>query len=386
LLIFLEYLRPEYAPMIKTDCIHFPLDRPCRPQKERGITCAACRDYVPVRSSRKKHSDILIVKIGAMGDVLRSTFLLPGIKAKYPAARIHWIVAPQSTAILEGNPYLHRIIPMNRAVFDILAADVFERVINLDLSPESLSLATLAMGKKTGFYLDSRRRIVCSNAAARHWLEMSALDDKKKANIRTYQYWMANITGLPRADYEIYTPLAKQSVATAAVFARQNRLRGKIVVGINPGAGNRWRLKKWTDEGYAEIIRRLIKRGNKVLLLGGPEEKGLIAKLVRRSGGKAISTGTQNSLHDFFAFLNLCDTLVAGDTLAMHAALGLKKKVVAIFGPTSSVEIEMYGRGEKVVSPASCACCYRPSCTVQPDCMQLIHPDAVWSAIERVEQ
>jgi heptosyltransferase-2 len=370
--------------MIKTDCRHYPLDRPCRPQKERGIGCASCTAYEPVVSPRSKQKNILIIKIGAMGDVLRTTFLLPGLAARYPGARISWIVALQSTGILEGNPYLSRIIPMDSRVFDLLTAEAFDLVVNLDLSPESLALATLAIGKKAGFTLDARRRIVCSNAAARHWLAMSASDAVKKANDRTYQYWMASIVGLPRADYEIYTPLKKESVAKARAFARAHKLEGGSVVGINPGAGKRWRLKKWTDAGYDAIIKRLLRRGDKVLLLGGPEEKELIARLVRRSGGKAVSAGTQNSLPDFFALLNLCDVLICGDTLAMHAALGLKKNVVAIFGPTSSAEIELYGRGVKVISPAACACCYRPECGVSPDCMRLIPPEAVWTAIEEV--
>lgn len=345
------------------------------------MRCDSCRHYTPVRSGSRGKS-ILIIKLGAMGDVLRTTFLLPGLKKKYPSSKITWIVAPQSVDILNGNPFLYRILPFNDKAFDILTGEIFDTVINLDLAPASLSLATMAMGKeRIGYWLGDDRRVRFSNDAAGRWLEMSAYDDRKKKNTLTYQHWMSSIVGLSRADYEIYTPLAKESVRKADVFKREHRLFGKTVVGINPGAGKRWPLKKWTDDGYRALIRRLSDCGIKVLLLGGPEEKEILEDLARRSD--AITTGTGNSLPDFFALVNLCDLVITGDTLAMHAALGLKKNVVAIFGPTSSAEIELYGRGEKVVTPAGCVCCYRPKCSVKPDCMELISPATVWKAVKK---
>lgn len=369
--------------MIKTDCIHFPIDRPCRFHKEQGIKCGACDHYVPVTApAGGAAEEILIIKLGAMGDVLRTTFLLPGLRNKYPRSRITWIVAAGSTGVLEGNPFLSAVVPLNDKVYALLAAKKFDIVVNLDLSPVSISLATLAMARKRiGYWLNGWRRVQYSNRFAREWLSMSAFDDLKKANTRTYQYWMAKIAGLPRVDYEICTPLADDAVARAAAFAKKHKIGGKPVVGINPGAGGRWQLKKWSDKGYGELLKRCAAAGYTVLLYGGPEEEKLLASYLRKAKGAAVSTGTANALPDFFALLDLCDVLVTGDTMAMHAALGLKKKVVAIFGPTSAAEIELYGRGRKVVSSVPCACCYRTECPVTPNCMETITADAVWTAL-----
>lgn len=367
-----------------TDCQNFPLDRPCTYHKESGIHCRECRRYVPLAAPSKTVRKILIIKLGAMGDVLRTTFLLEGLKEKYPRAEITWIVAPQSTAVLEGNPRIGRIWPMEKDVISKLALEKFDVAVNMDLSPESLGLATLAnAGKRIGYWLDGRRGVKASNAAARQWLGMSAFDDLKKKNTQTYQRWMSRIAELPRADYEIYVPLKRSSLAKARAFAAKHRLSGKTVIGINPGAGKRWKLKKWTDAGFKAIIRRCEQEGFAVLLLGGPEEKELLAKLAKTSRA-VVNAGTDNALPDFFALVNLCDLLITGDTMAMHAALGLKKKVVSIFGPTSAPEIELYGRGAKIVSPAPCVCCYRMKCNVKPDCMQRIKPDAVWNGVQRL--
>lgn len=381
--------------MIKTDCAYFPLDRPCVYHKARGVKCSSCGRYRPL--TRRKvggashtgghNKKILIVKLNAMGDVLRTTFLLPGLRRKFPGCEITWITDPNAVQILEGNPYIARIIPFDPKVFKLLASETFLAAVNLDLSPESLSLMGLARAKKKfGFWLDAKRRVVASNAAAKHWLGMSAFDDVKKRNRKTYQYWMGAITALaPRSALgEIYVPLKKSSLARAARFAAKHGLKGKAVIGINPGAGRRWKFKKWTDAGYVKVIKELAAKGYKVVLFGGPEEKELIAKLMRQSGGRAVSAGTNNSLPDFFALLNLCGVLVTGDTLALHAALGLGKKAVGIFGPTSAAEIEMYGRGVKAVTPKPCACCYLQTCDKKPDCMKMIKPEEILKGIHKL--
>lgn len=369
---------------MRTDCVHFPLDRPCVFHKKNGQLCDTCGQYRAVRSPAGAPPNILIIKLGAMGDVLRTTFLLPGIKEVWPGARITWLVAAGSEPILEGNPHLARIWPMDKTVYGKLAAERFDVVINLDLSPESLLLARAApAARRIGFTLDDARQIRCSNSTARRWLAMSSNDVVKKQNTATFQHWMARIVGLPREDYEIFTPLAPTAVKKAAAFARNNGLVNKTVIGINPGAGARWKLKRWTTRGYQALIRRLTADGYAVILLGGRDENALVSTLARRQSGTVVNGGTENTLPDFFALLNLCDMLITGDTLALHAALGLKKKVVALFGPTSAPEIALYGRGVKVVSPRDCICCYRQVCDVTPTCMDVITTDSVEQAVRQ---
>ncbi len=94
-----------------------------------------------------------------------------------------------------------------------------------------------------------------------------------------------------------------------------------------------------------------------------------------------IDTGCDNTLGQFAALVNLCDLVVTGDTTALHIAIGLRKNVVAIFGPTCAPEIELYGRGAKVRTPLSCAPCYRRSCEISPSCMEAIPVDEVMEKI-----
>src|SRR5581483_3067120 len=104
------------------------------------------------------------------------------------------------------------------------------------------------------------------------------------------------------------------------------------------------------------LAKQLRKKNPKtgLLLYGGPEERELMPAMVRKLKGIAIPTGTENTLRQFASLVGLCDVMVTGDTLAMHVAIALRKRLVAYFGPTSDAEIDLYGSGEKVLPTTPC--------------------------------
>ncbi len=365
-----------------SDCINFPLDRPCKYQKDKNALCSTCKEYI---SLNKKNSvtRVLIIKLGAMGDVLRTTFILEGLKDKYKNSTIDWLVDKKNIDVLIGNRYIDIIIPNDNKVFDFLSSTKYDIVINLDLSPESLSFTKIAFATtKIGYYLDDKRNIVGTNNYAKKWLLTSAYDELKKNNTETYQYWMSKILELEKDDYEIVVPISKPAKLKATKFSSLIKLSKKDkVIGINPGAGKRWIMKKWRIEKYIKLINLLSKKGYKILLLGGKDDEQEIKTILKQKIKNVYSTGTDNSVQEFFAMVNLCDLVVCGDTMAMHAALGLNKNVVAIFGPTSFCEIEMYNRGTKIVS-MDCNCCYRPDCNKKVKCMDKVTVEIVLDAVE----
>jgi heptosyltransferase-2 len=98
--------------------------------------------------------------------------------------------------------------------------------------------------------------------------------------------------------------------------------------------------------------------------------------------GDAAVDGGVHELMDFCALVSNVDALVSGDTLAMHIAIALRVPVVALFGPTVSQEIELYGRGSKIKTSIDCAPCYRRSCDRTPNCMDAIGAEVVFEALE----
>lgn len=370
---------------IKTDCFYFKGDRPCEFHKKTGIVCDECEKYRPIKNK------ILIIKLGAQGDVLRTTSILQGLREKYKNPHITWITREDSTELLEDNDYIDKIMSYDSSeTISRLMVEEFDLVLGLDTSPDSAVLTSLAKGKeKRGFGLNRKGCVYPMNPQSEYWFEMGVSDDLKRKNRRTYQKIMFEIVGIDPKDYEIILNVLPEYNIFAREFCRKYKINeSNLIIGLNTGAGERWRLKKWTIEGYLSLIREIKKNLKaQILLFGGPAEVERNRTLLNSAGLNVIDTGSNNTLKQFSAFLNLCDVIVTGDTLALHVALALGKKVVALFGPTSSYEVELYGRGKKIVPDMDCICCYNQDCRKKPNCMEKITVEQVFGAItELIEQ
>jgi ADP-heptose:LPS heptosyltransferase len=364
---------------IAFDCKFFRGDRPCVWHKQSGVVCT-CDHY------EKVEERVLVIKLDAMGDVLRSTALLPALREVHPRGAITWITRKASVPLLEKNPYIAEVLELGAEALLHLQTRVFDRIVNLDAAATSAALAAAARGpRKDGFVLDERGIVQPTNDAARSWLEAGLFDDVKRVGTATYQERMAEILGLAgRAHrYVLELDAAEQSAARSHL-ASLGIDPARPIVGLNTGAGERWPLKQWRENGYLELIDRLGRFTDaQLLLLGGPTEKDRNARLARAATSRVFDAGCDNSVRHFAALVDRCDVVVAGDTLAMHIALARGKRTVVLFGPTSSAEIEMYDLGEKVVPNMTCLGCYKTSCDFVPNCMDLISTDMVEAAVMR---
>jgi heptosyltransferase-2 len=361
------------------DCRDFLGDRPCRWHKLEQVLCK-CERYEPIREQ------VLIVKLDAMGDVLRTTALLPALAEAHPNAALTWITRSESLPLLENNPYLAEVIPYGPDSLVHLLSRSFDWVINLDAGKISAGLATAARAaRKDGYVLHASGHVVPTNDAARHWLEMGVFDDLKRRNTRTYQSIMAEILGLSSAGCGYVLRLRDEEHTRArARLARLGLDLDAPIVGLNTGAGGRWPLKQWRLEGFLELIERIRQEmGAQVLLLGGKAERDRHDYLTAKAPVPVFDAGNDNDVRHFSALMAECDVVVSGDTLAMHIALALDRRTVVLFGPTSAPEIELYGLGEKIYPDMECLGCYKQSCNFSPNCMDLIRVDQVAEAVAR---
>ncbi len=366
---------------VATDCRFFSGEKPCDFHKEYGVKCGDCQYYSPVKER------ILIIKMGAKGDVLRTTCILTGLKEKYPDSYVTWVVENGAGQLLHNIGLIDRVLEFSLETVVTLQAEKFDLVLSLDSSVLSASLAEKVNAEeKKGFGLNREGKIYPFNPEAEEWFRMGIFDDLKRKNRKTYQEIILEMAGISTKNYEIIVNLTDEEKEFARAFSKEKGIDGSSpIIGLNTGAGGRWLLKKWTLDGYLELIEKIHEElSAKILLFGAEEERERNRWLKEKSPYPVIDTGSGNTLREFFALLNLCDIVVAGDTLAVHAAVGLKKKVVVILGPTSPSEIELYGIGEKVIAPVDCIGCYRQSCNHKPSCMDLITAESVFSAISRL--
>ncbi len=323
---------------------------------------------------------MLVVKLAAAGDVLRTTALLPAIRKRYPGARVTWLTHPDAQEVFVGNGLVDEVWTTSKP-------GDFDVVLCPDADPETAALAAAACGKaRHGFTMDERGNVVPLNAAAEHWLRMGISDPLKKANTETYQSLVAKALDLdPAAAGRPILQPAAADVDWAAAFVAGHGL-ARPIVGINTGAGPRWRHKRWTREHQAEFITTMANKGVCVLLLGGHEEAEAHRELCRnRDPRLVVSAGTALSYGRLAAVIECCQALVTGDTLALHVATARKVPAVVLFGPTSAAEVELYGQGRKIQPEAlSCLVCYLPDCDVKPHCQELISAEQVAVAVEEL--
>jgi heptosyltransferase-2 len=337
---------------------------------------------------------VLVIKLDALGDVLRTTCILPALREKYPRAQVTWITMPEATSLLQNNPYVDRIVPYGTDALAMIGVERFDSVFCLDTAPRSAALGSLAQGKeKRGFGADREGRVYPFNAEATAWFLMGLFDDIKRANARTYQDIVMEICRLAGMRQEIVVRLTEKERAFARSFAERTGLAvvqgvqraGVRVVGVNTGSGSRWPTKQWPHRHCIDFIRLLCSMEKvRIMLFGGEDELARNREIKESAGEGLIDTGCRNTLREFMALVELCDVLVTSDTLGLHVALGLGKKVVGLFGPTSAAEIDVYGRGIKIAPSLNCACCYLRECGRSPSCMEMIRPEMVRDAVAKL--
>lgn len=329
----------------------------------------------------------MIINLDALGAVLMTTALLPAIKRRDPNSTVHWVTLPGARPLLENNPYIDRVWPYDFETVTILQTMRFYRLYSVDKSPRSDALAMLIPARqKLGFGLDRYGAIVPFNREADYAYRLG-LDDhlKFKENRVTGVRFLAQALRLDYRGDEYVLALTDQERNLAREFRRQHRIGANdIAIGFNTGCSDLFPNKKMTVEQHLWLIKRVHRElpRAKLVLLGGRAETDRNRELARKSGGFVINSPTEEGLRRGILYIQACDMVVSGDTSAMHMAIALKKWVVVWFGLSCASEIELFGRGEKIISPLECAPCWRKSCE-RLDCIKQLDMEAMLAAVVR---
>jgi len=327
-------------------------------------------------------SSILILKTAALGDVLRTTSILPGLHARYRDCRVTWATARGAADLVRTHPLVAAVEIVEAASqssVDALArklsAERWTRVISLDDERPLCALASaLDTEKLSGAHLDaSGERAYTPDVAA--WFDMGLLstfgkeaaDRMKIANTKSHPQIYAEMLGIPMGKPALHLPEASRAFGRSFVESHALHANGPLI-GLNTGAGGRWVSKQLSVERTVELATALHERlGGRAtfLVMGGEAEvarnREIVAGLSRSAARlHFVDAGSANALLDFAALVAECDLLVSSDSLALHMAIAQDVRVVAFFAPTSAAEIELYGLGEKIASTAPDYCSYKP--------------------------
>ncbi len=259
--------------------------------------------------------NILILKTGAAGDVVRTTSLLQ----YFQHVNVTWLTDESCLSLFDSGSHKNlNVYPVNNFPPEILYAE-YLLVLSLEEDEYCARLAgKLTARKLTGVYWNAGFAYT-SNAA--EWFNMSLIsvlgaivaNELKRNNNRSYQHHLFGMLQLSFNE-ERYT-----------IFQPETN-RHPLLIGIEKTAGHRWPNKTWT--GYDTV-----------------------ADALAQLGFLTIFFEKQNSLLQYMQAINNCSLLLCGDTLAMHLAIAYHIPVVALFNCTSPSEIFDYGLLVKLVSP-----------------------------------
>ena len=351
------------------DCIHFRGDMPCRPNKESGKVCDTCTEYQPI-SKR-----ILIIKLGALGDVIRTTPLLERYRKEYPHCHITWIT--NYPEILPKDA-LDCIRTFTFSDVFIVTKQHFDIAVNLCKDEEAAMLLAECNAKHKFGFIWSEGHLSIANPESEHKLLTGLFDSYSKANTKSYVEEIFEICGF---DYqqEPYSLNVDSKQMDHWSYLKESA-QNKPIIGLNTGAGSRWPTRLWPEENWKQLIVALQNVGYAPLLLGGNDEHERNTLLKQETG--AMYEGVF-PLETFIAISAQCDVIVTAVSMTMHIALGLGKKMVLFNNIFNKHEFDVFGRGEIIEPETGCDCYYGAQCSRERICMKDISVNTVFAAIQR---
>lgn len=305
--------------------------------------------------------EILVVRLGAMGDVIAALPAVASLKHSIPHSRITWVIEPRWTPLLEGNPYVDAIVQLNRrSLTSIRSAWRDLRSVRFDLAVDFQGLI------KSALVAASARPERIFGFDAPHVRETPASwFYSTKVPLRSYHAVDRNLDLAAAAG-------ASSILRTFPLPAGQregNLPEGDFVL-ANPLAG--WGAKQWPLDYYPQLAEKLRRECGLTLVLNSPQPLLLEGCHNHVSGIPGLIYATRRA------------TAVIGlDSGPLHLAAALSKPGVAIFGPSDPARHGPYGNSLTVLRSPSAVTSYRRS--AEPDAsMQAITPDQVFATLEPI--
>jgi heptosyltransferase-1 len=293
-------------------------------------------------SPAEKQFRVLIVRLGAMGDILHALPAITALRAAHPEWFLGWAVEPQWRDLLCAGE-CHQRGP-RRPVVDAIHVVPAKQWARSPLSTETLrDIRRVRRELRDGRYdicIDLQGAV--RSAVIGKWARASRLvgeDEPREHAARWLFRERVETRGVHVIEQaiEVANAVTSESLpvmlpwlpTSDAADSKAEEIAQPFVL-ISPGAG--WGAKRWPTERYAAVACRLHEAGYRVVVNTGPGEESITQELVSLSGDAA--TALQLTITDLIAVTRCASLAIAGDTGPLHLASALGRPVVGIFGPT----------------------------------------------------
>jgi heptosyltransferase I len=300
---------------------------------------------------------ILVVRLGALGDIVHTLPAVASLKHSYPGCRLSWAVEPKWEPLLEGNPFVDRLVLIRRdslsafrATRRELRAERYDFAVDFQGLLKSALTASMAHPARIfGFHQSQTRERIAG-----------LFYSDKTVSSSTHV-----------VDRNLDLAAAAGAASALKVFPLPpGRAEGELPSGdfvlASPLAG--WGSKQWPMEHYHALAARLQSGLGMPLVLNGPPGSGL----PHISGLPGLIDATRRAA-----------AVVGVDSGPMHIAAALAKPGVAIFGPTDPARNGPYGDSVRILRLGAAATTYKRGADIA-DSMRSISPDAVFETLKTV--
>lgn len=339
---------------------------------------------------------ILVVRLGAMGDVVHALPAVTALRAAFPAATIGWAIEERWSALLTTRlgqsrgpqqPLVDVVHAVNTQAWRAAPfSDETWREVRAAFGPMRSSRYNVALDFQGSF----KSAVVALSSGATSKLGYAAPWERcasllytntvRTAAHHVVEQGLALASSVARRPLHDVPPALPQDEAAGEWAAQELRRRGVQRFAIlHPGAG--WGAKRWPAERYAEVAAALGARGIQSLVNHGPGEEGLAGEVVGAGGGSA--SALRCSIGELIALTRAAQVVIGGDTGPLHLAATLRVPVVAIYGPTDPRRTGPWGTRSIVLRSAASATSHARRADAEPGLLD-IRAAGVTAAAEKL--
>ena len=322
--------------------------------------------------NKKNAKKILIIKFGAIGDIVHTSVIASAIKKSYPECEVHFLTTQHFKNFVELHPHIDKVQVWDttfkkskkyffKRIYE-LSRERYDVVFNLTRSLKHYLISYLMFPKRVANKISLK---------GYSWVEEHFYNAKryfKDIELPERLFWGIDEDFISkiRTDLSPYT-------------------RPFIVISPGGEADNNRQGRTWGLDNWNKLIEQLKSFGGTVFVIGANSEKNYHSLLK----GAKIFTG-EYSLTQTCTFLAESDLVISGDSGPAHISAALGVKTLALLGSTSVDKIKPFGyNGWAVSSPNQCNSCWKKKCKffdkchngVAP-CMDAISPDLVVKTIK----
>jgi lipopolysaccharide heptosyltransferase II len=343
------------------------------------------------RLRENKYRRILVARTDRIGDVLISTPVLKALREHYPASYLAVMVAPATRAIVEGNPYVDKVIVFDKDRYrGFFATLFFARKLRKEGFDAALFLHPTVRVHLLGFLAGIKERIGYDRKAP--YFLTRTIPHRKQEGVKhecDYNFDLLELLGIYHVQRELYMPLRADSERVVDdILKEAGIMPGEVLVAINPASScisHRWPLDK-----FAEVIDRLQTQFRvRALIVADAPHRDLAGDLLVLTQTRPVDLSGRFTLSELASLFKKCRLVISNDSGPVHLAVAVKTPVISIFGrnqpglsprrwgPLGPWDVFLHKQ-------TGCSPCLAHACTNHFKCLEAISADEVLGHAQRL--